>query len=938
MSILDIIYRILIGPLELFFEVVFVVANRLVENPAYAIIILSLAMNVLVLPLYRRADELQAQERDKEAELKPWVKHIKKTFKGNERFMMLQTFYRQNDYKPTDALKGSVSLLLEIPFFIAAYHFLSHLSVLQGVSFGPISDLGAPDGLIQWGGTTINFLPILMTLINVISAAIYMKGFPFRSKIQMYGIAVIFLVLLYRSPAGLVFYWTLNNIFSLGKNVFYKIPNPAGVLRVLLSIIGILLILGLYFVHPMRSLRSQAILTMILLTMQGPMVGYLFHKTGKEFSLGESPNTKSVFCSSSIILTVLTGLLIPSAIVRDSTLEFINPQAYMSPLWLIVSTLTIAFGTFIIWFGIFYNLAGDSGKPLMALFTSVAAIGGMVDYFFYGKTFGNLSPDLVFDDTPHVSREMILKNTAVLLAVALVVLLLFIKKRTLVSVFVATSCVVLAVMSGMNIVGIQQELKASEDIIATAIGAQPQINLSKNGKNVIVIMMDRQIGRFVPYITHEKPELKKQFDGFTFYPNSVSFGSRTVSGSPALYGGYDYTTEMLNKRDNQSMESKQNEALKVMPTVFGDAGYDVTICEPTYAGYSWIPDLTIFNDHPEYRCFLANQGFTLEEYGYGTDPYVAREKRLRNFFCFSLYRIAPAICQTTLYEHGNYNASARSIALNEGMNISFPQVESGMSKASGYREDFMGTYAVLCHLDDITKINKSDTNTFFMMSNDTAHNHMLLQEPAYEPAPVVDNTEFDAAHPYREDGKGNRLKTQDERTLIHYQVNMAAMIRLGQWFDYLREQGVWDNTRIIIVSDHAQVLYSKQYKTDTDKDYVLSFTRDSNGKNYTIDMMVFNSVLLYKDFNSTGFTTDDRLTTNADTPALATKDLIPNATNPFTGNKLTTYQEKPIELNLLFSNKWKTEQNSGNRLSEGYWFNVHDNIYDIKNWTYKGYY
>ena len=41
--------------------------------------------------------------------------------------------YRQNNYSPTNALRGSVSLLLEIPFFIAAYHFLSNLELLRGV-------------------------------------------------------------------------------------------------------------------------------------------------------------------------------------------------------------------------------------------------------------------------------------------------------------------------------------------------------------------------------------------------------------------------------------------------------------------------------------------------------------------------------------------------------------------------------------------------------------------------------------------------------------------------------------------------------------------------------------------------------------------------------------------------------------------------------------
>ena len=132
--------------------------------------------------------------------------------------MMLQTYYRQNHYKPTDAFKGSVSLLLEIPFFIAAYRFLSGLSAIRGVSFGAIADLGSPDALIQLGAFSINLLPFLMTAVNLISSAIFTKGYPLKTKIQLYGMALFFLVLLYKSPSGLVLYWTLNNVFSLGKN------------------------------------------------------------------------------------------------------------------------------------------------------------------------------------------------------------------------------------------------------------------------------------------------------------------------------------------------------------------------------------------------------------------------------------------------------------------------------------------------------------------------------------------------------------------------------------------------------------------------------------------------------------------------------------------------------------------------------------------------
>ena len=233
MNLFDIIYTIIIGPLRLLFEVIYTLAYYMCSSPGLSIIALSLVMNFLVLPLYAKADKMQEEQNNIEKKLKRGVDHIKKTFKGDERYMMLQTYYRQNNYKPTDALKGSISLLLEIPFFMAAYAFLSNLNVIKYASFGPISDLGSPDQMLNIFGITLNVLPILMTLINIIASYIYTKGAPFKAKLQLYVMAALFLVLLYDSPSGLVFYWTLNNLFSLVKNIFYKLKNPKLVLSII---------------------------------------------------------------------------------------------------------------------------------------------------------------------------------------------------------------------------------------------------------------------------------------------------------------------------------------------------------------------------------------------------------------------------------------------------------------------------------------------------------------------------------------------------------------------------------------------------------------------------------------------------------------------------------------------------------------------------------
>ena len=66
MSFLNILYTLLIQPLQLFFELVYMAADWIIGDPGLSIIALSLAMNFLVLPLYRKADAMQEEERQTE--------------------------------------------------------------------------------------------------------------------------------------------------------------------------------------------------------------------------------------------------------------------------------------------------------------------------------------------------------------------------------------------------------------------------------------------------------------------------------------------------------------------------------------------------------------------------------------------------------------------------------------------------------------------------------------------------------------------------------------------------------------------------------------------------------------------------------------------------------------------------------------------------------
>ena len=81
-------------------------------------------------------------------------------------------------------------------------------------------------------------------------------------------------------------------------------------------------------------------------------------------------------------------------------------------------------------------------------------------------------------------------------------------------------------MSCMNVFSIQSTIsELSQSLTGVSSDQGISFSLDKKGKNVIVIMMDRAIGEFFPYLLQEKPELQEQFAGFTYYPNTITYGN-----------------------------------------------------------------------------------------------------------------------------------------------------------------------------------------------------------------------------------------------------------------------------------------------------------------------------------------------------------------------------------------------------------------------------
>jgi YidC/Oxa1 family membrane protein insertase len=887
----SILYTIIIYPLIQILELVYVAFQNTFYVPGVSVIGISVAVTALCLPLYVVSEKWQQIERDAEKKMAPGVKRIKETFRSDEQYMMLSAFYKEHHYHPIMALRSSFGLLIQIPFFMAAYIFLSKLPQLQGQSFLFIRNMGKPDALFTIGTFSVNVLPIAMTIINIIAGAIYCRGFPLKDKIQLYAMAVIFLVLLYTSPSGLVLYWTMNNIFSLVKNVFYKFKNPLRVLY--FCVCALFLALDVYFIVTGTSLSKAGFLVALSLIVPfAPFIVNGCRTTIRVIFAGiriDDTQRNLLFIVSALTICLLTGFTTPSNVIVSSPQEFSFVDSYTTPLFFISNTLLQALGSFFFWPICIYFLFSRKVQSGIAFVFSVLALDSLVNVFLFPGHYGFLSPLLIYESDGgfHTSAgELFLNCIAILVPAALILIVLYWRRQYWITRLTFVFALGLGGLGIYNCIKINNSYKQLATVYTNeqTTSIQPVFHLSKTGKNVFVIMLDRAINGYIPEIFNEAPQLKSVYSGFKYYPNTVSFGFFTLQGAPALFGGYEYTPLEINKRKNEPLVDKHNEALSVLPRIFAKNGWLATMADAPWANYSWISDMSFMSQYPE----KINTIHTMKKYKtewyheHNTEiPAVQSTLNKRNFIWFGIMKNMPMFMRSAIYNDGDWWASASVASRNN---------------------TFLDSYSVLDFMPRLTDVT-SDQNTFTFIDNDTTHDPVICQAPDYVPVATVTN-------------KGTSQFADNE----HYHANAAAIHRISEWITYLKEQGVYDNTRIIIASDHGRNVKTGQFMHEKKLPFMREFA---------------NPLLLVKDFNASGdLTTDMTFMTNADVPTLAVKDVIADPINPFTGKDITTQVKKDI-VTITSSKNWIPQQQNKTTLAiaPDDWYTVHDSIFDEKNWA-----
>ena len=900
------LHTIIIYPLYLLIEVIYKIFHKVAGSEGLSVIGVSVGITLLCLPLYAVAEHWQQVERDTQAKMKAGLDRIKKTFAGDERYMMTQTFYKQHRYQPIMALRSSFGLLIQIPFFMAAYQFLSGLEALKGVSFLFIKDMGRPDATFHIGNFAVNVLPIAMTLINMAAGVVYTKGLALREKIQIHGMALVFLAILYNSPSGLVLYWTMNNVFSLVKNIFYKLKNPLKVFWIFSCAVCAAAAVYIVFFFEAKTAYKLAFLALLALVFAAP----LFVKAAKKALDGilfplvqEKKERNAIFFLSCALLALVFGLLIPSALIGNSPSEFAGIGSHPNPIWYVANTALQAAAIFLFWFPCVYLLFGKKVQALAAISAAFLSFAALINAFPFMLSYGDISPSLGFlaaADFRSISPVSALNLLALLAAAAFALLSLKVKKAlsSILAIFIITC----ATVTALNAQAIQKEYRSyatAEESQKKESGLSPIFRLSKNHPNAILIMLDRAQAQFVQENLKEDPKLYEQFSGFTYYGNALAFNGHTFFGAPPLFGGYEYAADKMQARGKEGVSTKEqiNQSQLMLARVFNEQlGYWASVNDPVWINSNTYCDLSFLKGYD----IEGNEtvGAYTQDW-YKAHPEAAdldstEEILKRNLLFFSLFRASPIILREAVYNNGTY----------------FDTKENARDAKT-----IIDNYSVLDFLPQLCKVEETSNGSYISLMNELTHSDFFFEAPDYRPVASPKN-------------RGTSRFSQN----TSYHTQMAALKLLGKWLDWLKAQGVYDNCRIIIASDHGGIGLEDCMEPDEELDSRLAGI-SYRGRGH------YHPLFMFKDFNANGpLLTKMDFMTNADAASLLLNGLIEKPVNPFTQKEIPL-DTRPLKKDGVVITTCDKHLPHAHKnpyrfdIKKNEWWLVKDNIFKSSSWT-----
>lgn len=199
--------------------------NHFIPNYGVAIIILTLLTKIVLWPLgnksYKSMNEMK--------KIQPLVAEIREKYKDDKKRMNEEMMGLYKTYKVNPA-GGCLPMVVQIPVFFALYRMLYEAIELRHAPFFLwITDLSAPDRLFRFNIEHIPFMQApygIPVLTIIMGATMFLQqkmqppaGDPTQAKMMMM-MPIVFTVIFVNFSSGLVLYWLVNNIISIGQQYY----------------------------------------------------------------------------------------------------------------------------------------------------------------------------------------------------------------------------------------------------------------------------------------------------------------------------------------------------------------------------------------------------------------------------------------------------------------------------------------------------------------------------------------------------------------------------------------------------------------------------------------------------------------------------------------------------------------------------------------------
>lgn len=179
--------------------------HKLVGNWGWAIVILTIAIKAVFYPLSAASYKSMAKMKL----LTPRLMQLKERF-SDDKQRLNQEMMKLYQTEKVNPLGGCLPILIQIPVFIALYWvLLGAVEMRDAPWIGWITDLASPDPYF--------ILPVVMMVSMFVQTKLNpTPPDPIQAKVMM-AMPLIFGVMFFWFPAGLVLYWVVNNVLSIAQ-------------------------------------------------------------------------------------------------------------------------------------------------------------------------------------------------------------------------------------------------------------------------------------------------------------------------------------------------------------------------------------------------------------------------------------------------------------------------------------------------------------------------------------------------------------------------------------------------------------------------------------------------------------------------------------------------------------------------------------------------